>query len=78
MFVPYRWKNYFILSSAAVSCLKSVLYSSGSMLCCCCWEISCNAAELMLQQRFTPADPLCQTPQVQLQFPEQDDRVPGK
>lgn len=29
-----------------------------------------------VHQRFTPADPLCQTPQVQLQFPEQDDRVP--
>jgi len=36
------------------------------------------SGELLLQQRFTPADPLCQTPQVQLQFPEQDDRVPGK
>jgi len=33
---------------------------------------------MLLQQRFTPADPLCQTPQVQLQFPEQDDRVPGE
>ena len=36
------------------------------------------SGELLLQQRFTPADPLCQTPQVQLQFPEQDDHVPGK
>lgn len=29
-----------------------------------------------LYQRFLPADPFCQAPQIQSQFPEQDDRVP--